>query len=88
MLHAKRFRACAFLLLLGLLATPVFGRDAERTETVKERSVFSWFWHALSELVHPIVKSRGTMDPDGKPAPTVTAPATEGDSRGSMDPNG
>ena len=81
-----RFRTCALLLVLALLALPAFG--AERTGTVKEQGVFSWFWHALGEIVHPIVKSRGTMDPDGRPAPTFATSGTESDSRGSMDPNG
>jgi hypothetical protein len=85
MLHTKRFRACALLLLLGLLAPPAFGRGTERAETVRERGVVSWFWHALGDLIPALGKSRGSMDPNGQPLPD---PPSSTDSRGTMDPDG
>jgi hypothetical protein len=86
MLHTMRFRACALLLLLGLLALPAFGQDTERAETVWERGVVSWFWHALGDLIPALGKSRGSMDPNGQPLPPN--PPSSTDSRGTMDPDG
>jgi hypothetical protein len=50
------------------------------------RNLLSGLWQSVVKLVPAIAESRGTMDPDGKPAPTTTG--EEGDSRGGMDPDG
>ena len=41
-----------------------------------------------SFLPSVLLKSRGTMDPDGTPAPSSETAGTESDSRGTMDPDG
>src|SRR5436853_4820716 len=51
--------------------------------------VISLLWGTLGKFFPALSKSRGSMDPDGSPAPaSTTTSGNDGDSRGSMDPDG
>lgn len=49
---------------------------------------FASFTQALGRLLPGIVKSSGTMDPDGKPQLATPPAITASDSSGTMDPDG
>ena len=52
------------------------------------REVLASFIQALGRLLPGIVKSSGTMDPDGKPQLATPLASTASDSSGTMDPDG
>jgi hypothetical protein len=87
--RTARASVCVCLLLLAAVP-PVFAGDREEVRRERpERSAFSLLWEAVSKFVPVVGKSRGSMDPDGVPAPSLSSTTQdEGDSRGSMDPNG
>jgi hypothetical protein len=76
--------------LLFALAVPAFaggGEDVRRAR--QDRSFLALLWEAVSRVVPLAEKSRGSMDPNGSPAPSSpSAVEVENDARGSMDPNG
>ena len=97
----SRFRAFTLLVVVALAATPALagGREMIRRST-EARSVFASLWHALSELLPlpgqgrsawdpngALVKGRGTIDPDGAPAPAAPT-ESESDGRSTIDPDG
>jgi hypothetical protein len=88
MARTVRFRACVLLLLVALSVSPAVAAGRRASEKRDAPGVFSLFWETLGKFAPALVKSRGSMDPDGSPAPTSTTSGGEGDSRGSMDPNG
>lgn len=87
MTRKVRPRMFAVLILVLFMAPAVFAAPRDAKQVRPERGVFAWLTQALEELL-PGLKSRGSMDPDGSPAPTSATSGSEGDSRGSMDPNG
>ena len=88
MARTVRFRTCVLLLLAVLLVSPAMAAGRKTSEK-RESSVISLLWRALGKFVPTLEKSRGSMDPDGSPAPaSTTTPGNDGDSRGSMDPDG
>ena len=89
MARTVRFRACVLLLLTVLLVSPAMAARRKMSDRRDALGVISLLWRALGKLVPTLEKSRGSMDPDGTPAPvSTTTPGNDGDSRGSMDPNG
>jgi|GEM_PF-2908401 len=82
MIRSARFRATILLLILALAAMPAMAPARQQTPSVVAR-----LWQALDSLVPWIVKGRGSMDPDGSPAPTAPTGSTP-DGRGGMDPDG
>ena len=59
------FRPCAFLLVLSLLALPVFAAPQEPGE--EGASVLAVLWHALGELLPSLSDLGPGMDPGGAP---------------------
>ena len=86
MIGSARFRATILLLILALMAMPAMaaGKAPARQQAP---STVARLWQALGSLVPWISKGRGSMDPDGSPAPTAPT-GSDPDGRGSMDPNG
>lgn len=80
-------RLLLLLLLAALTAGPAFARGPEPARPGKEaRGVFSLLWRSLAGLLPSLDKTRGTLDPDGAPAPEP--PGGETDTRSTIDPNG
>lgn len=89
MARTVRFRTCVLLLLAVLMVSPAMAAGRKTSEKRDAPGVISLLWRALGKLVPTLEKSRGSMDPDGSPAPTsATTSGNDGDSRGSMDPDG
>jgi hypothetical protein len=101
MRRRSRFRALTLLVVVALSAAPSLagGREMARRST-EARGVFASLWQALSEFLPlpgkdrgawdsngALVKGRGTIDPDGAPAPAAPA-ESESDGRSTIDPNG
>lgn len=86
MIRSARFRTTILLLILALAAMPAMaaGKAPARQQAP---SVVARLWQALDSLVPWIAKGRGSMDPNGSPAPTAPT-GSDPDGRGGMDPNG
>ncbi|HSK80804.1 MAG TPA: hypothetical protein VLQ45_30405 [Thermoanaerobaculia bacterium] len=80
-------RLLLLLLLAALTAGPAFARGPEPARSEKQaRGVLSLLWRSLAGLLPSLDKTRGTLDPDGTPAPETTGGET--DTRSTIDPNG
>lgn len=86
-------RTSVLLLLALVISTPSFA--AGHSPGPQEGSGFlSGVWQFLGSLLPGFDKARGSMDPDGTPAPppeggtNTTPPEDDGDGRASLDPNG
>lgn len=89
MARTVRFRACVLLLLTVLVVFPAMAAERKTSEKRDAPGVISLLWGTLGKFFPALSKSRGSMDPDGSPAPASTPTSgNDGDSRGSMDPNG
>lgn len=85
MFRSSAFRSCALLLVLSLLASPVFA--APRGPAEERSGALAALWQALGELLTPLFKLGPTMDPGGAPKPQ--APPEETTDLGpGMDPAG
>jgi hypothetical protein len=80
-------RLFAVLALLLFLTPALFASTRDEKPVRPEPGVFTWLTQALDKLLPSVLKSSGTMDPDGKPQRPVP-PAATGDSSGTMDPDG
>jgi hypothetical protein len=91
MIRNARFRALVLLLLVALTASPAIAAGKASAKP-QAPALVTWLWQALDRFVPGFIsKGRGTIDPDGSPAPTPGATSTtEGpsDGRGGMDPDG
>jgi hypothetical protein len=81
-------RISAVLVLLLFLTPAVFAMPQQAKQARPGREIFSSFTQALGRLLPGIVKSSGTMDPDGKPQLATPPAITASDSSGTMDPDG
>jgi hypothetical protein len=88
MARTVRFRVCVLLLLAALSVSPAMAAGRRTSEKKESPGVVSLLWRALGKLIPTLEKSRGSMDPDGSPAPAASTSGNDSDSRGSMDPNG
>jgi len=75
-------------MLLLFLTPAVFAVPRHEKQERPERGVFAWFTETLGRLLPGVVKSSGTMDPDGKPQLATPPSSTTADSSGTMDPDG
>jgi hypothetical protein len=80
-------RMSAVLALLLFLTPALFAAPRPPKRALGTSGVFAWLAQALDRFLPVILKSSGTMDPDGK-THTVSPPATTSDSSGTMDPDG
>jgi hypothetical protein len=81
-------RISAVLILLLFLTPAVFAGPRQEKQVRPERGIFAWFTEAFGRLLPGVVKSSGTMDPDGKPQLATPPSSTTTDSSGTMDPDG
>ena len=81
-------RISAVLVILLFLTPAVFAVPRQAKQARPGREVFASFTQALGRLLPGIVKSSGTMDPDGKPQLATPPATTASDSSGTMDPDG
>lgn len=89
MARTVRFRACILLLLTVFLVSPAVAVERKPSEKRNAPGVVSLLWGTLGKFFPALSKSRGSMDPDGSPAPaSATTSGNDGDARGSMDPDG
>ena len=89
------FRLSAFLLAVLLAASPALaGGFTPTLRTSDFSSLAASLWQGLLDLVS-FDKGRGTIDPNGEPAPTTepsgattTTDGSETDGRSTIDPDG
>lgn len=88
MARTVRFRAGVLLLLAVLSISPAMAAGRKVGAQREAPGVFSILWETLGKFFPALPKSRGSMDPNGSPAPASGTQGGDSDSRGSMDPNG
>jgi hypothetical protein len=79
-------RASILLLLVLVVSTPSFATDRDLAR--EETGLLSMVWDFLGSLLPGADKARGSMDPNGEPAPPPSDPTSVDEARGSMDPDG
>jgi hypothetical protein len=78
-------RVVVLFLVAALVALPSFA--ATHAPQTKTPGLMSVIVQLLHQLFPGLEKAQGTMDPDGKPAPSSTITPTS-DAHGTMDPDG
>jgi len=81
-------RISAVLILILFLTPAVFAMPRQAKQARRGRETLALFTQALGRLLPGLVKSSGTMDPDGKPQLATPPASTASDSSGTMDPDG
>jgi hypothetical protein len=81
-------RISAVLILVLFLTPAAFAVPRHEKQVRPDRGVFAWFTETLGRLLPGVLKSSGTMDPDGKPQLATPPSSTTTDSSGTMDPDG
>jgi|SRR5215213_6654802 len=87
MTRSECSRSCALLLVLSLLASPVFA--APRGPGEERSGVLAALWQTLGQLLTPFSKLGPEMDPAGTPRPQTPPDTGETTDLGpTMDPAG